>query len=115
MRSAKPVAVRPIGLVSRAGQSADPSTWTNHVGPISVFDGKADYDIDWKTLDEAGASGERVRQRRRLARLHRQILADRACARRRSAMTADFRHSPSGGYQADYALSPDRSSRRARR
>jgi YidC/Oxa1 family membrane protein insertase len=40
--SGKPLAVRPIGLVSRAGQSADRSTWTNHVGPIGVFNGKAD-------------------------------------------------------------------------
>jgi YidC/Oxa1 family membrane protein insertase len=48
--------VRPIGLVSRAAKSPDLDSWTNHVGPIGVFDGKADYDVDWKTLDEAGPS-----------------------------------------------------------
>ena len=47
--------LRPIGLVSRGGKSADTSTWTNHVGPISVFDGKADYDINWKDLDQKGS------------------------------------------------------------
>ena len=44
--------MRPIGLVSRAAKSADPSTWTNHVGPIGVFDGKANYNVNWKDLDE---------------------------------------------------------------
>ena len=55
--------------------------WTNHVGPIGVFDGKADYDVNWKDLDEEGQQG--LRQRQRLARLHRQILADRAGRRQR--------------------------------
>ena len=26
-----------------------------HVGPMSVFDGAADYGLDWENLDEAGA------------------------------------------------------------
>ena len=47
---------------ARSGSSAAPKNrttrrhWTNHVGPISVFGGKADYDVDWKTLDQAGAA-----------------------------------------------------------
>jgi YidC/Oxa1 family membrane protein insertase len=53
--SDKPVVVRPIGLVSRASKSTDPTTWTNHVGPIGVFDGKASYDVNWKDLDEGKA------------------------------------------------------------
>ena len=52
--SGKPVVVRPIGLVSRGAKSSDPSTWTNHVGPISVFGGKADYDVF--TLESGGAN-----------------------------------------------------------
>ena len=53
--SAQPLSVRPIGLVSRAAKSADPSSWTNHVGPIGLFDGKANYDVNWKDLDEGKA------------------------------------------------------------
>ena len=53
-----------------------------------------------RTSTRSGSRG--VRQARRLARLHRQILADRAGART-AAMTGEFRRSPSGGYQADYA------------
>src|SRR6476469_8177146 len=43
--SGKPVVIRPIGLVSRSTKSTDASSWTNHVGPIGVFDGRANYDV----------------------------------------------------------------------
>src|SRR4029079_18105839 len=49
-----PLTVRPIGLVSRASKAHDPDSWTNHVGPISVFGAKADYDVNYKNLDEKG-------------------------------------------------------------
>ena len=52
--SGNPIQVRPIGLVSRSGQSPDRSSWTNHVGPMGVFGGKADYDVNWKDLDQKG-------------------------------------------------------------
>ncbi|MBA2918258.1 membrane protein insertase YidC [Sphingomonas sp. MAH-20] len=55
---AGPVAVRPFALVKRTGVSADPSSWTQHTGPIGVFDGTANYKIDFKDLDSAGAQGE---------------------------------------------------------
>ncbi|MBS0502502.1 MAG: membrane protein insertase YidC [Proteobacteria bacterium] len=55
---AGPVAVRPFALVKRTGVSADPSTWTQHTGPIGVFDGKADYSINFKDLDSAGQAGK---------------------------------------------------------
>jgi YidC/Oxa1 family membrane protein insertase len=99
--SAKPLIVRPIGLVSRADKSHDPDSWTNHVGPISVFGGKADYDIDYKTLDDDGSkafSGVAGW----LGFTDKYWLT--ALAPGNAAMSADFRRSPSGGYQADYAL-----------
>ena len=100
--SGKPVTLRPIGLVSRAGKSPDPSTWTNHVGPISVFGGKADYDIGWKDLDEKGSqsfpsvSGW-------LGFTDKYWLTALVPS---GNVAADFRSSPSGGYQADYAAAP---------
>ena len=48
------VAVRPYTYVTRVGASKDPSSWVNHVGPIGVFGGAADYSVDWKDLDTAG-------------------------------------------------------------
>ncbi|HEU4968171.1 membrane protein insertase YidC [Sphingomonas sp.] len=55
---AAPVAVRPFALIKRTGVSADPSSWTQHTGPIGVFDGTANYKIDFKDLDSAGSQGE---------------------------------------------------------
>jgi YidC/Oxa1 family membrane protein insertase len=100
--SGQPLSVRPIGLVSRATQSADRSTWQNHVGPIGVFDGKADYDVNWKDLDEGKSEGfDNISgwlgftDKYWLTALVPQ-----------GAMNGEFRRSPSGGYQADYALAP---------
>ncbi len=58
-RGTAPVAVRPYALVSRTGISKDPSTWTMHTGPVGVFQGAANYSVNFKDLDEAGADGQR--------------------------------------------------------
>ena len=55
--TAQPIQVEPYSFTSRAGRSADMSQWTVHVGPISVRDGKADYDVNWSTVREAGDRG----------------------------------------------------------
>ena len=52
-----PVAVRPFALVKRTGVSADPDSWTMHTGPMGVFDGIANYDVNFEDLDEAGPQG----------------------------------------------------------
>ncbi len=54
-----PVAARSYAYVSRDHVSADPSIWTNHTGPMGVFGGKANYDVNFDDLDEAGAAGMR--------------------------------------------------------
>ncbi|OWK29367.1 membrane protein insertase YidC [Sphingomonas dokdonensis] len=46
------VPVAAYGLVNRASVSKDPSSWTNHVGPMSVHNDHADYDVDFKHVDE---------------------------------------------------------------
>jgi len=100
--SDKPVVVRPIGLVSRASKSTDPTTWTNHVGPIGVFDGKASYDVNWKDLD-AGKAETFGNVPGWLGFTDKYWLTALVPP---TAMNGEFRHSPSGGYQADYALTP---------
>lgn len=57
--SASAVAARPYGLVSRAGVSKDPSTWTLHTGPVGVFNDTANYDLSFEKIDEAGPAGTR--------------------------------------------------------
>jgi YidC/Oxa1 family membrane protein insertase len=54
-RGAGPVAARPFGLVNRIGPSHDPTAWTNHVGPVGVFNGAANYENDFKDVSEAGS------------------------------------------------------------
>lgn len=95
------VIVRPIGLVSRASKSTDRDSWTMQVGPIGVFDEKADYGIDYKTLDEEGTKSFTNVSGWLGFTDHFWLTA---LAPANAAMAADFRRSPSGGYQADYAL-----------
>jgi YidC/Oxa1 family membrane protein insertase len=54
---AGPIALRPFSLVKRTGVSADPDSWTVHTGPMGVFDGIAQYDVNFEDLDEAGPQG----------------------------------------------------------
>lgn len=46
------VGVKPYGYISRTGIPADPDTWTIHVGPMGVFNGAANYDVNYKDLDK---------------------------------------------------------------
>ncbi|MES2121048.1 MAG: membrane protein insertase YidC [Pseudomonadota bacterium] len=100
--TAKPVTLRPIGLVSRAEKSADPDSWTMQVGPIGVFNEKADYDVNWSTLDKEGA--KTFEGPGWLGFTDKYWLTALAPS---GPMVGDFRRSPtSTGYQADYALAP---------
>ena len=98
--SGEPLAVRPIGLVSRSTQSSDKSTWQNHTGPIGVFNGKANYDVGWKDLDQ-GKSESFATDSGWLGFTDKYWLTALAP---QTAMTGEFRRSSNGGYQADYAL-----------
>ena len=44
------VAVRPYAWIAR-GRASELDTWTNHVGPIGVFDSAANYDVTYDNLD----------------------------------------------------------------
>jgi len=98
--SAQPLSVRPIGLVSRATQSADHSTWQNHTGPIGVFNDKANYDVNCNDLDQ-GTAENFTTDSGWLGFTDKYWLT---ALSPKAGMTAEFRRSPSGGYQADYAL-----------
>jgi YidC/Oxa1 family membrane protein insertase len=97
-----PVAVTPFGLLSRAAKSSDVSGWTNHVGPVSFLAGKADYKIDWKTLDEDRSGVTRDSRGGWLGFTDKYWLTALAPANN-APVAASFRKSASGAYQADYA------------
>ncbi|HET8750573.1 MAG TPA: membrane protein insertase YidC, partial [Sphingomicrobium sp.] len=103
--SGNPVTVRPIGLVSRAAKSADPDSWTNHVGPIGVFDDKADYDVNWKDLDENPAGKQFTTDGGWLGFTDKYWLTALSPVGNQS-FTASLRKSAGGSYQADYSEQP---------
>jgi YidC/Oxa1 family membrane protein insertase len=100
-----PVAVTPFGLVSRAAKSSDESSWTSHVGPISFLGAKADYEIDWETLDENRAGITRDSRGGWLGFTDKYWLTALAPANG-APIAASFKRTPSGAYQADYLGTP---------
>ena len=51
-----PVPVAAYGLVNRIGVSKDPDSWTIHTGPMSVSNGAAHYNPNFKDVDKAPTS-----------------------------------------------------------
>ncbi len=47
---ATPITAGPYALLSRAGESKDVGSWSNHIGPIGVFNNAAKYSIDYGNL-----------------------------------------------------------------
>ena len=99
--SGKPINVRPMGLVSRATQSADKSMYTNHVGPIGVFNGKVDYSVNWKDIDQG--TPENFDNSGWLGFTDKYWLTALVP---QGGAASEFRRAANGGYQADYALAP---------
>ena len=54
-RGASPIALRPYGLINRKRDlnnipPSEASTWTIHSGPVGVYEGAANYDVDYENL-----------------------------------------------------------------
>lgn len=99
------VSARPWSLVSRIGHSKDPSSWTNHVGPMGVFGGKANYSVDFKDLDSAPA-GERFNTTGGWAGFTDKYWLTAVIPDQRTTVDAGFRAGPGGAYQADFTTAP---------
>jgi YidC/Oxa1 family membrane protein insertase len=96
------VGLRAYGLASRASKSADPTSWTSHVGPISYLGGISDYDVDWETLDENKAGITRDSRGGWLGFTDKYWLTALIPAEG-APVEASLRKSASGAYQADFA------------
>jgi len=105
-RGAGAVAVRSYGLASRAQKAPDASMWTMHIGPMGYFNGEANYGIDWESLDEAGANGEQFDSRGGWLGFTDKYWLTALVPAKGSAISASFKKSPSGAYQADYIGQP---------
>mgnify|MGYP002780686798 FL=1 len=104
---AAPVALRPYALLSRATKSPDPDGWTHHIGPMGFLGGAANYDINWDDLNEAGANGQRFNSDGGWLGFTDKYWLTALAPAGTEALTATFRRSPNGSYQADYALNPE--------
>ena len=99
------IAVRPYGLVSRANKSPDPDSWTVHVGPIGVFNGAANYEVNWKNLDET-PSGEQFSTTGGWLGFTDKYWLTALAPAGNTSFAGAFRKGPSGAYQADYSDPP---------
>jgi YidC/Oxa1 family membrane protein insertase len=100
------VQVRPWSLVSRVGVSKDPSSWTNHVGPMGVFDGKANYGVNFKDVDAAGANGERFTSKGGWAGFTDKYWLTAVIPDQAAPVEVGFRAGAGNSYQADFTTAP---------
>ena len=100
------VAVRGYGLASRARKSTDPSMWTMHIGPMGFFNSEANYGVDWESLDEAGAGGQRFQSRGGWLGFTDKYWLTALIPADNAGISASFKKSPTGAYQADYLAQP---------
>ncbi len=98
-----PLTLRPYGLVSRVGESKDPSSWTMHTGPIGTFNGATDYSVSFKKLDEAGAAGMRFPTTGGWIGFGDKYWQTAIVPAQNLAVDAGFRADGAGRYQADVA------------
>jgi YidC/Oxa1 family membrane protein insertase len=102
--AATPAQLRPYAYVSRRGHSKDASTWTNHTGPIGVFNGAANYDVGFKDLDESGPQSFPSTGGWIGFTDHHWLAA--IVPDQKAAVTAEFRKGADSQYQADFSGAP---------
>ncbi len=103
-KGAAPVPARSFAYVGRDGKSLDPDQWTAHVGPLGVFNGAANYSVNWGTLDAAGTAGQRFSTPGGWLGFGDKYWLTALAPAKQTTIDAGFRHQ-SGTYQADFARS----------
>ena len=104
--AAGPIAAQPFGFVSRQGVSKDPSSWTIHTGPMAVFNGAANYGIDFDDLDTAGNTGQRFQSKGGWLGFTDKYWLTALAPDQKSDMAATFRVGTDKNYQADFTGQP---------
>ena len=99
------VGVKPYGYINRTGIPNDPDTWTIHIGPMGVFNGAANYDVNYKDLDE-GPSSQSFQSTGGWLGFTDKYWLTALVPASGAPVEASIRKSDSGAYQADYASAP---------
>ena len=98
------VAVRPYALISRADPSDDPSSWTNHVGPVGVFNGAANYDWNFDEIAEEG--DQRFTTTGGWLGFTDKYWLAAVIPDQSTDVSAAFRRGANGGFQANFTTEP---------
>ncbi len=99
------VGVRPYGLISRADKPLDPDTWTIHIGPMGVFNGAANYDVNYKDLDEGKAPAAITSTGGWIGFTDKYWLSA-LVPDQKARFDGQFRKGAGQGYQTDFTLAP---------
>jgi YidC/Oxa1 family membrane protein insertase len=97
-------AIKPYAYISRDGPSKDPTSWTIHTGPIGVFNGAANYDVNFKDLDKDG--DQSFNSTGGWIGFTDKYWLSALVPDQNTAYTAQFRKGAGTQYQADYSLNP---------
>lgn len=98
------VGVKPYSYISRDGPSKDPTSWTIHTGPIGVFNGAANYSVDFKTLDKEG--DQSFTSTGGWIGFTDKYWLSALVPDQKAAFAGQFRKGAGTQYQADYSLNP---------
>jgi YidC/Oxa1 family membrane protein insertase len=98
----QPVSLAASALVNRVGVSHDPSTWQNHVGPVGVFNGTADYDNKFQTVADAPEHRIGIDSHGGWLGFTDKYWLAAVVPNQQSNISASFRHLDGDAYQADY-------------
>jgi len=98
--AAQPIKVAPYGLVNRAEASKDLDTWSIQVGPMSVHNGTADYDVNWKDVDKGAQKFSTTGGWLGFTDKYwlTALIPDQG-----ASFAGEFQSTGKGGYQADYS------------
>lgn len=104
-RGAQALVARPYGLVSRAGASTDPDSWTAHVGPMGVFDDRVN-DVNWDDIREDADRTMDFTSRGGWIGFSDTYWLTALVADQSKAVEATFRQASGDRFQADLAAPP---------
>jgi YidC/Oxa1 family membrane protein insertase len=99
------IGVKSYGYVSRTGIPHDPDTWTIHIGPMGVFNGAANYDVNYKDLDK-GPSTQSFQSTGGWLGFTDKYWLSALVPDQKEAFAGQFRKGAGTQYQADYSLPP---------
>ncbi|WP_343346883.1 membrane protein insertase YidC [Sphingomicrobium sp. XHP0239] len=105
-RSGDAIAVRPYARAIRADQPASLGLWTVHVGPMGVFDGAAEYGVDYDDLEDAGSNGERFTSEGGWLGFTDKYWLTALIPAQNADVAARMVQAPGGDYQTDYLAGP---------